>query len=220
MKHDPGTIEAKLFYHADPAEGFARLADALPKAFASTDISLTARLATDTDLAFAIGGLTLTVSRSNRALDVAALAEVNRPEATTTPMQEARRRLYRHRAAVAIRLTGPDWAAKPETRLGLCYIATRQVMELGKPDLIHWAGSNTLYTLEEFCTSTGCHMPIRPRPAVQIIPQRPARMAPDASISVPVFRRGSNTASTARPTAPFGTGALLLRNPLPRHAIG
>ncbi len=178
MTSEYETIEAKLFYTADPAQAFAALGACVVEAFAKTDVEAKPRLATATDLAFAVGGLTLTVARTTRPLDIAQYENANRPEAAATPLVAVQGRLNRHRTAVAIRVTGPTKAARQDTRLALCYIAAMQMLALQQPDLVYWARSATLYTIEEFRSSTGAHKPIRPRPAAAVLPARPAGAQP------------------------------------------
>jgi len=151
-------------------------------------------LQAEADLAFAIGGLTMTIARLSQGLDLGLLDTVKRPECAATPLEETRRRLYNHRAAVVIRITGPEGAAQEATRLALCYIATMQMLRLAEPDLLHWAKSNTLYTIEEFRTSTGTHLPIQPRPA-----PKQARNQADATPRLPFPGQFKG-----RPFTPFG----------------
>ena len=161
--------ESTLFYHVNPAVEFMALNARLVKAFARTGIKLRPRLATETELAFALGGVTLSVSLSQTPLDIRAFENVNRPKAPTTTEKTARIRLFRHCAAVVINVSGPLAQAKLETQLAICFIATQQMQELAAPNLIHWSKSNVLYTSEEFRSASGAHdpAPAQARPAPQ-----------------------------------------------------
>lgn len=162
------TFESRLFYRTDPGAAFTTLSQDLVRAFARSKIEIRLLLQSDADLVFAVGGVTLTIARADRGLDLAPFQSVNRPECATASIADTRQRLSRHRGAVVIRVSGPDHAAKRETRLALIYIATMQMLNLALPDLVHWAHSNTLYTIEEFRSSTGAHRPVQPRRAASL----------------------------------------------------
>ena len=210
MQNKPSLIEAKLFYAEDPVD-FTRLSARVVEALARTDIAAHPRLVTDGYLAFALGGLTLSVARSDAAIDLDGADAAHRPAAAATPQPVTQRLLQDHRAAAAIRVTGPAEAATEGTRLAICYIATMQMLQLDPPELIHWRRSDTLYTLDEFCSSTGAHKPVRParapRPSATSATPRPAcadvwmepGLASDVTRTLEASRRGPSLPAAARP---------------------
>lgn len=174
---EPKDIDTTLFFRADVAEAFAALPAALIDAFGKTRIQLVPRLTSATDLVMSIDGLTLSLTRMTNALDLDRFQNSNRPEAATTSTLIAHSRLTRHRGAIAMALTGPADLATKETRLGIIYIATMQIVQLVEPEVLHWGHSNTLYTMDEFRSSTGAHRPVKPRrallPAGTVTPRPP-----------------------------------------------
>jgi len=174
-------IESRLFYRTDPSAVLKDLPEALTQAYAQSNLQVRLLFEHGGDLVFGIGELTLSVTCAIQGLDQSQLENAKRPECANTLAAELRDRLRLHRSAVAIRITGPARAAKPETRLALTYIATMQLLNLAQPDLLHWMKTDTLYTIEEFRSSTGAHRPVRPR-AVIAAPHRTARTAPRPQI--------------------------------------
>jgi len=194
--------ESVLFYHANPAMEFMALNARLVDAFARTGIKLRPRLATETELAFALGGVTLSVSLSQTPLDVRAFANINRPKAPTTTETTARKRLNQHCAAVVINVSGPLTQAKLETQLAICFIATQQMQELAPPNMIHWAKSNVLYTSEEFRSATGAHDPAPARADAKPALPPVASIAPEIAAKA---ERNRLSGRTAAPRSVFST---------------
>ena len=148
------TIQATLFYQTSTDIDFGDLGARLRSAFAETQVNIRPRLMSDNDLAFAVGGLTLTVSRSQDALNTDHLANCRRPLRAQMTRQEAVDGMRRHQCAVVICISGPDYVAQKQTRLGICLIAALQVLGLHQPQYLHWSGSDTLYSTAEFAATT------------------------------------------------------------------
>lgn len=182
MTSVPASIKAHMYYDGDPQAAFAQLTHRLIDAFAKSGVTIRPRLVTSTDLAFMVGGLTLSCTFAGHALDVAARVRAGRPQAATVSLGGILDKLHRHRRAVVISVCGPQHLAKTDTRLALCYIATRHLMTLAPPELIYWAPSDTLYDLVEFCGVTGTRLPdtVRSdRAAGPVpVPERSAQFAP------------------------------------------
>ena len=153
--HNSGTIEARLFYSAAARIDLETLAGNLIAAFADTNIKIRPRLLADQDLAFAVGGLTMSVSRANDPVAVDGIANCKRPHDPTVARQTAIEGVKAHSEAVIIRITGADYVAQKQTRLGICLIATMQVVAQHQPDYLHWVSSNTIYTGQEYLAIAG-----------------------------------------------------------------
>lgn len=145
-----GTIEARLFYNGTSQGALETLAGKLVAAFADTSIKIRPRLIGDSDLAFAVGGLTLTVSHLAERMNVDDMAGCRRPGHPLMTRQDAWNGLRQHEAAMIIRISGPDYAATKQTRLGICFIAAMQAVKLAEPDFLHWGNSNILYSGQEY----------------------------------------------------------------------
>ncbi len=201
MTHETKEIGATLLYPFGPTGVFDQLSNRMAAEFEKSGLGLIRKLATHDDLALSIGGVTIAISRIETALGVQRFEAAHRPDAAVTRPQHVMSRLYGHRAAIAVRVTGPDQAAKTETRLAVCYIAVIQILALSTPGLIHWSRSDTLFTLEEFLGITGAQTPVRPRPAALVLRNKPRRAAERPNASHAAQHRGSNTLFTHRAEA-------------------
>ena len=144
------TIEATLFYQSAATLDFAALAAAMVNAFAGSNVRTRVRLMAQNDLAFAVGGLTMTLTRVVDPLSTEALSNCRRPMRPLINRQEALSGMRAHHSAIVLKISGPDYVAKTQTRLGICLMAAMQVFGIQKPDHVYWSASETLYSREEF----------------------------------------------------------------------
>lgn len=144
-------IEATLFFQPRIAPEMSSLAKTVVAAFSMNHLQLCPKFISDHDLAFDIGGLTLTVAFSPEALDLTPFMHAKTPQTEFGLPPRTQRVLAGHGSAVVVQVTGSSQAAMAKTRLAVCYIAASRLIEALTPDLIHWAKSDTVYTYPEFC---------------------------------------------------------------------
>ena len=159
-------IGSTLYYSRGQIAELSDLSDAVTQAFADIRIRARLKFASAADLVFEIGGLTLTIARTETPLADDRLKHVNRPDPAHLDHQTICELFENHHQAVVIQVSGPQPAAQQKTRLAICYIATVQLLGLAPADLIHWAKSDTLYSLDEFCckSDTKIESDIAPKP--------------------------------------------------------
>lgn len=183
--HVMPNTESVLMFPKDPSAGFARAALGITDVFRRSSVTVQVRLITDTDIVFGVGGLTLSVGRTKTPVQTSRYGTARRPANALADAPELAGLLAGQSNAITVRVSGPPTAARSDTRLALCYIATSLFLADATPSLIYWSHSDCLYTLAEF-KATERNSVKTPSDASNAPPQpvaNPARSRPKHSVA-------------------------------------
>lgn len=152
-------VDATLFFAAPLGAGLQNVETEIRRSFSDQGVPVRAKFASPSDLVLGLDDLTLTIAYSPVPLDLTLFSQSRMPETYFGLPALLQRVLAGHRCAIGLRISGRKGASQHKTRTALCYMATRCVLAVSEPQLIHWGTSDTLYTLSAFFRQIGENVP-------------------------------------------------------------